>query len=135
MSDTERARPSLSLVTAAASRRAPTRCADRIVKATALAAGAALLLLAACGQEKHLIGKWSDGSNSTLEFVSGGTCIVLANPPAAITCTWEKTDDGRVIMHETYMTMNVTFVGQMSGDDLVLNGPDGKPMPTLHKIN
>jgi hypothetical protein len=100
-----------------------------------VAATVALLALAGCGGGNPVVGKWADDSNATVEFVSGGTCLVVANRPAAINCTWEMAGDGRVVMHESYMSMNVTFIGHIDGNELLLLGPDGKPMPPLHKIN
>ena len=100
-----------------------------------LLAVALIVALAACSEQNRLIGKWVNSrDNSTIEFVSGGTCIITANPPIPTNCSWEMTDDGRIVTHESALSVSVTFIGHFEGDDLVFIGPDGKPMPALHKV-
>ncbi len=87
-------------------------------------------VLAGCSAQSRVVGKWADNSNSTIEFFSSGTCL-MSNVPIAGGCTWEQTDNGRVIMRLAMYGTTVAFVGQFQGGALVFAGPNGQAQFTI----
>ena len=92
-----------------------------------------LVVVGACSDDNPLIGTWSDKPGSGIEFLSGGTCLLQSPTAMGASCAWEVASDGRVIMRESVMGSTFTFVGQINGDALVFQGPDGKPLAPLHR--
>lgn len=79
--------------------------------------GALLAILSGCGQSpnKQILGKWSDGSGSTMEFFEDGT-VNIFNPTSSFPNSggkWKILEDGRLKIDMSFLGISQSFVSNI----------------------